>query len=81
MGVYDQISGMVIGRFPRCVGLHEKDSLNMILDVALKGYKFPVITEFDMGHTDPILTIPIGAKVSINASKKNISLLENVTKV
>jgi muramoyltetrapeptide carboxypeptidase len=81
MGVYDQISGMVIGRFPRCVGLHEKDSLNMILDVALKRYKFPVITEFDMGHTDPILTIPIGAKVSINASKKNISLLENVTKV
>jgi muramoyltetrapeptide carboxypeptidase len=81
MGVYDQISGMVVGRFPRCVGLYEEDSLNMILDEALKGYKFPVITEFDMGHTDPIMTIPIGAKVSIDASKKSISLLENVTKV
>lgn len=81
MGVYNQINGMVIGRFPRCVGLHEKDSLNMILEDALKGYKFPVITEFDMGHTDPIMTIPIGAKVSIDASKKSISLLENVTKV
>lgn len=66
MGVYDQINGIVIGRFPRCVGLHEKDSLNMIPNDSLKGYQFPVITEFDMGHTDPIMTIPVGAKVSID---------------
>jgi muramoyltetrapeptide carboxypeptidase len=81
MGVYDQISGMVIGRFPRCVGLKKNDSLYMILNDALRGYKFPVITEFDMGHTDPLMTTPIGAKVSIDTSRKSISLLENVTKV
>lgn len=78
MGVYDQIAGMVIGRFPRCVGLKENDSLEMILDDALKGYKFPVITEFDMGHSDPIMTIPIGAKVKIDGTKKKVELLENV---
>lgn len=80
IGVYDQISGMVVGRFPRCIGLNEKDSLKMILDNVLKGYKFPVITEFDMGHTDPLMTIPLGAKVSIDGNKKKISLLEVVTK-
>lgn len=80
MGVYDQINGMVVGRFPRCVGLNDQDSLKMILDNSLKGYKFPVITEFDMGHTDPIMTIPLGAKVSIDGNKKTISLLETVTK-
>ena len=78
MGVYEQIAGMVVGRFPRCVGLTEKDSLNMILKDALKGYKFPVITEFDMGHSDPIMTIPLGAKVRMDATKKKIQLLENV---
>lgn len=78
MGVYEQISGLVIGRFPRCVGFTEKDSLNMILKDALKGYKFPVITEFDMGHTDPILTIPLGAKVHIDANKGSVTLLESV---
>ena len=80
MGVFDQINGMVVGRFPRCVGLKENDSLNMILNDALKGYKFPVITEFDMGHTDPIMTIPLGAKVQIDGNKKMITVLEAVTK-
>lgn len=78
MGVFDQINGLIIGRFPRCVGFKDHDSLKMILKDALKGYKFPVITEFDMGHTDPILTIPIGAKVQIDANKKSVTLLENV---
>lgn len=80
MGVYDQIKGLVIGRFPRCVGLTEKDSLNMILENALKGYKIPVITEFDMGHSDPLMTIPLGAKVRIDANKRKIVILETVTK-
>ena len=80
MGVYDQINGMVIGRFPRCVGLKENDSLYMILNDALRGYKFPVITEFDMGHTDPIMTVPLGAKVRINGTKKKITLLETCVK-
>ena len=78
MGVYDQIKGMVVGRFPRCVGFNEKDNLDMILKDALKGYKFPVLTEFDMGHTDPILTLPLGAKVSIDANKKSVTLMESV---
>lgn len=78
IGVFDQINGLIVGRFPRCVGFKDQDSLSMILKDALKGYKFPVITEFDMGHTDPILTIPIGAKVMIDANKNSITLLENV---
>jgi muramoyltetrapeptide carboxypeptidase len=78
MGVFDQIKGLVVGRFPRCVGLTEADSLEMILKDTLKGYKFPVITEFDMGHTDPIMTVPLGAKVQLDANKKTITLIENV---
>lgn len=79
MGVYGQIHGLVVGRFPRCVGFKDSDSLEMILSNALKGYKIPVITGFDMGHTDPILTIPLGAKVRIDANKKSIQLLESTT--
>jgi muramoyltetrapeptide carboxypeptidase len=80
MGIYNQINGMVIGRFPRCVGFNESDSLIMILDNALKGYVFPVLTDFDMGHTDPLMTIPLGAKVVIDANKKTITLLEAASK-
>lgn len=80
MGVYDQIKGLIIGRFPRCVGLTENDSLEMILQNALKGYRIPVIADFDMGHTDPLMTIPLGAKVSLDATKKRITLLESVVR-
>ncbi|WP_408097510.1 LD-carboxypeptidase [Peredibacter sp. HCB2-198] len=80
MGVFDKINGMVIGRFARCVGLSQNDSLNMILNDSLKGHNFPVITEFDMGHTDPIMTVPIGAKVSIDANKKKIVITETVNR-
>ncbi len=80
MGVYDQIQGLVIGRFARSVGLKESDSLVMILDHALKGYKFPVLTEFDMGHTDPLMTIPLGIQARMDAGAKQITLLEKVTK-
>lgn len=76
MGVFDQISGMVIGRFHSNVGFTSEDSPEMILDDALKGYKFPVITNVDFGHTDPLITIPIGVKCSINTAKNEISFLE-----
>jgi muramoyltetrapeptide carboxypeptidase len=78
MGVFNEIKGLVIGRFSRSVGLSEHDSLQMILQNALKGYRIPVITHFDMGHTDPLMTIPLGAKVRIDTSKKSITLMENV---
>ena len=69
MGVYDQIAGMVIGRFSRQVGFKEGDTLEMILDDALKGYRFPVITGVDFGHTDPLITIPLGIRCRIDASR------------
>jgi muramoyltetrapeptide carboxypeptidase len=71
---------MVVGRFPRCVGLNQNDSLYMLLKDALQGYKFPVITEFDMGHTDPMHTIPIGAKAEIVGTKLKVKIVEPVVR-
>lgn len=76
MGVYDQIAGMIIGRFHSDVGFNENDSLEMILSESLKGYRIPVITNVDFGHTDPLITLPIGIKCSINTNKPEIKLLE-----
>jgi muramoyltetrapeptide carboxypeptidase len=76
MGVYDQIAGMVVGRFHRNVKFNENDSLEMILDDALKGYKFPVITGVDFGHTDPLITFPIGIRCHMDTAKPEISFDE-----
>jgi muramoyltetrapeptide carboxypeptidase len=72
MGVYDQITGMVVGRFAERVGFEESDSLEMILEESLKGYHFPVITGVDFGHTDPMITIPIGIICSLDTEKLEI---------
>lgn len=76
MGVYEQITGMVIGRFAERVGFEESDSLEMILEEALKGYHFPVMTGADFGHSDPLRTIPQGISCSIDTSKLEIRFNE-----
>ncbi len=76
MGVYDEIAGMIVGRFSASVKLSETDSLDMILNDALRGYRFPVITEIDFGHTDPLLTLPMGVRARMSTKPLKIELLE-----
>ncbi len=76
MGVYDEIAGMIVGRFSSSVKLSPSDSLDMILDDALRGYRFPVITEIDFGHTDPLLTLPMGVRARMSTKPLKIELLE-----
>src|SRR4051812_11119925 len=80
IGVYQQIKGLVVGRFHSKHGFTEQDSLEMILENALAGYNFPVITNVDFGHTDPLITIPIGTKCSVDTAKLEISFLEKGVK-
>lgn len=80
MGVYDQIAGMIVGRFHSDVQFTETDSLEMILKESLKGYKFPVITGVDFGHTDPLLTIPLGIQCEVNTAKPSITFLERAVR-
>lgn len=76
MGVYDQIAGMVVGRFSRAVGFKDGDTLEKILDDALRGHRFPVILDADFGHTDPLLTIPLGVRCRVSTKKPEILLEE-----
>ena len=76
IGVFDQINGLVVGRFHSKVGFTSKDSFEMILKDALKGYDFPVLYNVDFGHTDPLVTLPIGIRCKIDAGKKEIIYLE-----
>lgn len=80
MGVYDQIAGMIVGRFHSDVRFTEQDSLEMILRDTLKGYKFPVITDVDFGHTDPLLTVPLGIQCEVNTSGPSITFLEKAVR-
>ncbi|MFP4599029.1 MAG: S66 peptidase family protein [Persicimonas sp.] len=76
MGVFDKIAGLVVGRFASSVEFSEDDSLEMILDDALRGYDFPVMLDVDFGHTDPLLTFPIGVECRMDAGRQRLELIE-----
>jgi muramoyltetrapeptide carboxypeptidase len=76
IGVFDKISGLVIGRFSRVTQFTPDDSLEMILEDALRGYHFPVITGVDFGHTDPLINIPNGIMGEIDTVDRKIMFLE-----
>ncbi len=75
-GVFEKISGIVLGK-------HEKFDDNgtgrkpyeILLEV-LDGCHIPFLAEFDCCHTHPMLTLPIGCEVELDATNKCLSLLE-----
>lgn len=70
-GVFNQIKGLIIGRAYGYGGDTEKLSLlKKIIMNYIKGTNYPVLFNVDFGHTSPMITIPIGAKVELD-SKKN----------
>ena len=36
----------------------------------------PIVANFDVGHTDPQLILPLGVKVEIDCLEKRIALVE-----
>jgi len=76
MGVFDDIVGLVIGRFHGVVGFKDGDSLRMILEECAEGYDFPIVSEVDIGHTNPIITIPVGIRARLDADDRQLIFLE-----
>jgi len=77
INAFDKIKGLVIGRWHTKVGFSKNDSFEMILNDSLRGYKIPVLYDVDFGHTDPLLTIPLGIKCRLDSKKKEITYLES----
>lgn len=80
IGAFEKIKGLIIGRWHTKVRFSKNDSFEMILEDSLRGYDIPVLYDVDFGHTDPLLTIPLGVKCKLDAGKKQITYLESSVK-
>lgn len=76
-GVFDKIGGIILGK-------HEKFDDNgtgrkpyEILQEVLPGKDIPLLADFDCCHTHPMLTLPIGCDVELNATDRKVTLLES----
>ena len=73
MGVLGKIKGLIYAE-PFKVVERSKQSIQDILFDYLNRYKIPVAYGYCFGHTDPILTVPIGANVEFVVSKMRAKL-------
>jgi muramoyltetrapeptide carboxypeptidase len=65
-GVYGKISGMIVGR-PFGFDPERFAGLKELIMERTKEYTFPVLLNADIGHTDPMATIPMGVMARIDA--------------
>ncbi len=77
-GVFNQIKGLVIGR-PFGYSERDKHQLIEIVKERMDGYNFPILFNFDIGHTDPMITIPLGVEVQMDSENNIFQFLESAT--
>ena len=73
IGVFEQISGLWLGHYKNKLDVQFED---IALDV-LKSYDFPILKCDDFGHNCPNTTLPVGAKVRLDADRQEVVILES----
>lgn len=71
---FDQVRALLIGRFQ----LHIEMTMEILCDVIQSKRELdgvPVIANVDFGHTDPMLTIPIGGTGTVEARDGTTTLV------
>ncbi|RKU14660.1 LD-carboxypeptidase [Candidatus Poribacteria bacterium] len=80
MGVLEGLSGILLGRPGGGV---DPDTFHQYDDTLCKTVReeyglndMPIITNMDFGHTDPMFVIPMGVKVRIDSTKREVVINE-----
>ncbi len=75
-GVFNNISGMIIG-IPYGYEDEQKEVYKKMIITRMKDYEFPILFNVNIGHCDPIITVPIGAKAKINSKTNTFKIIES----
>ena len=78
LGALDQISGLVFSR-PINYRVEDISILWNVVRDATDGLGIPVLANFDCGHSDPMLTVPLGAVVRLDSTAGSFATTGAVT--
>ena len=73
-GFLSKIKGLVFGRFQKNSSIANED-LVFILNNIFEHIDFPVLSNVDFGHTDPILSLPVGVQVKLDTDLLEIEII------
>lgn len=77
-GLFDDIVGLVFGRtylYDEKLTAQLESLLAELVDG--NGFKWPVLTGVDIGHTSPMITVPFGAEALLDSEAETFSFLED----
>ncbi len=75
-GIFDRISGIILGKHELFDDLKTGKKPYEILLEVLGNKKLPFIADFDCCHTHPMMTLPIGCEIELDATNKKVSIIE-----
>jgi len=73
--VFDRIGGIILGKHEQFNDLGTGRKPYEILLEVLGDISIPILADFDCCHTHPMLTMPIGRIIELNATNKLVTLL------
>lgn len=66
LGWFNEIAGLVFGRFTEHSGFSAADPFEDLLNAYFPRAKFPILYNVDFGHSDPLITIPNGGMCTLD---------------
>lgn len=68
---FEKVKGIVIGRFQKNTNMTE-EKLKYIIETKKELKNIPIIANVDFGHTNPMITFPIGGTAKMSVSKNQV---------
>ncbi|MEV7022799.1 S66 peptidase family protein [Kitasatospora sp. NPDC093558] len=75
LGVFDTMAALLLGRSFRAPAGFE-DELRRTVAEFTAPYGAPVVAGVDLGHGDPMLTLPLGARARVDAASATVEVLD-----
>lgn len=75
-GVFDKVAGIILGKHEQFNDQGTGRAPYQVLLEVLNGQKLPILADFDCCHTHPMLTIPIGMTVELDATNQIVNIGE-----
>lgn len=79
-GIFDKVSGIILGKHECFDDLGTGRKPYEVLVEVLGEQKLPFLAEFDCCHTHPMMTLPIGCEIELDATSKKVTILQDWTK-
>lgn len=78
LGVWERIAALGVGRFPKEVQL-EDAALDELIECSVGPRRIPILVGLEVGHVEPMTTLPIGTRAELDADALSLTLLESPT--